>query len=107
MSKLTLPPQEHAQHHLDLSTSEPTRSASALPAIPTSKPAPKSVQLVKDFASHYGELKPLPLNTVHYNHHGLSTAKDGVGNALSDTPMPSHPGSPREYVEAAEFIFAC
>jgi len=39
------------------------------------------------------ELKPLPYVNGHGVHNKL--AKDGVGNALSDTPMPSAPSSPR------------
>ncbi|KAJ4370010.1 6-phosphofructo-2-kinase [Neocucurbitaria cava] len=97
MSKLTLPGPEHAQNKY-LSNTDPSRPLSAQPAIPT--PAqPKSVQQIKDFAAQHGELKPLPLHTghQHQHQHGLAAAKDGVGIALSDTPAPSHPGSPREY----------
>lgn len=91
MSKLTQPGHDHA--HKD--DSEPARPPAPAPAIPTAPP--KSVQAIKEFASHYGQLKPLPLNTNH-SHHGQPVGKDGVGSALSDTPLPSHPGSPREYV---------
>ncbi|CAO2648660.1 Nn.00g079270.m01.CDS01 [Neocucurbitaria sp. VM-36] len=94
MSKLTLPGPEHAQNKY-LSNSEPPRPVSAQPAIPA--PAqPKSVQQIKDFAAQHGELKPLALHTGHQHQHGLAVAKDGVGAALSDTPAPSHPGSPRD-----------
>lgn len=95
MSKLTLPG-PHAQNSY-LSNTEPPRPASAQPALPIPAP-PKSVQQIKDSAAHHGDLKPLPLNAAH--HHGHAIGKDGVGIALSDTPLPSHPGSPREYVTA-------
>jgi 6-phosphofructo-2-kinase len=57
------------------------------------------VQDIKDLAARHGELKPPPAITGQL-HAPTShvTAKDGVGVALSDTPAPSNPGSPREYV---------
>lgn len=101
MSKLTQPAPDHAQH-TPLSTSAPAQSASAQPAV--SVAPPKSVQAIKANASHYGQLKPLPLNAL-YPHHGHSApAKDGVGHALSDTPLPSHPGSPREYAQPCQSL---
>jgi len=60
-------------------------------------PAPtatfKSVQTLRDAAlGLHRDAHHVP--AAH--HLGLPVAKDGVGSALSDTPLPSHPGSPRE-----------
>lgn len=108
MSSLTLPTPDHTQNLPAETAIISPPSVPAQPALPAAAaaaavgPPPKSVQAIKG-PSHYGELKPLPLNMVHYNHPAHLQAKDGVGPALSDTPMPSHPGSPREYVEALRF----
>lgn len=73
---------------------EPPRPVSALPAPSTADktkpPPPKN-------AAEEGSLKPVPYVQAH---HGPRPAlspfsKDGVGAALSDTPAPSQPGSPR------------
>lgn len=66
------------------------------PAAPVSAP-PKSVQEIRDSAVRHGELKPPPSSSGLLQAPGNHvTAKHGVGNALSDTPAPSNPGSPRE-----------
>jgi 6-phosphofructo-2-kinase len=97
MSNLRLQALESAQPQIS-SNSEPARPASAAPSVPVSAP-PKSVQDIKQLAARHGELRPPPASTgqthAPTNH---ATAKDGVGVALSDTPAPSNPGSPREYV---------
>lgn len=90
MSKLVFPPNNNA--NLD---GEPPRPASALPTLPstdTSKPPPPK------HAAEHGELKPLPFVQAHHGPRpALAVSKDGVGAALSDTPAPSQPGSPRMY----------
>ncbi|KAF1844505.1 bifunctional 6-phosphofructo-2-kinase/fructose-2,6-bisphosphate 2-phosphatase [Cucurbitaria berberidis CBS 394.84] len=104
MSKLTLPGPEHAQNKYLSNTSGPPRPVSAQPAVPTSTTStstttplqPKSVQQIKDLAAQHADRKPLPLVAALQNQHGLAIAKDGVGAALSDTPLPSHPNSPRD-----------
>jgi 6-phosphofructo-2-kinase len=85
-------------HNRFLSNSEPPRPASATAALPVSAP-PKGVQDIKDFAARHGDLKPPPHSAALPLPHPASHAvgKDGVGIALSDTPLPSHPGSPHEY----------
>jgi 6-phosphofructo-2-kinase len=92
MSNLRLSGLEHAQNKF-LSNSEPSRpgSTSSVPA------PPKGVQDIKDFAARHGELRPPPAITGQIHPPSHVTSKDGVGTALSDTPAPSHPGSPREY----------
>ncbi|KAJ4289537.1 6-phosphofructo-2-kinase [Kalmusia sp. IMI 367209] len=85
MSKLAFPAPDNA-----ILDGEPPRPASALPALSTttkSKPPPPR-------PNEHGDLKPLPYVQAH---HGPRPAisKDGVGAALSDTPAPSQPGSPR------------
>ena len=64
------------------------------PAVPSAGP-PKSVQAIRDQAVARGELKPPPGSAGGAHHHGHATSKDGVGVALSDTPAPSQPGSPK------------
>lgn len=71
-------------------------SNQSTPALPVSAP-PKSVQEIRDSALRHGELKPPPTSSgslLAPTHH--ATAKNGVGVALSDTPAPSNPGSPRD-----------
>jgi 6-phosphofructo-2-kinase len=98
MSNLRNNGTEHA-HNKYLSNNEPPRPASATPAIPTATAPPKVVQDIKDLAARNGELKPPPaaVGQLHAqsNH---ATTKDGVGVPLSDTPAPTQPSSPREYV---------
>jgi 6-phosphofructo-2-kinase len=98
MSNLRNNGTEHAQNRY-LSNNEPPRPASATPAIPTATAPPKVVQDIKNLAARNGELKPPPaaIGQLHApsNH---ATTKDGVGVALSDTPAPTQPSSPREYV---------
>ncbi|KAF1363839.1 bifunctional 6-phosphofructo-2-kinase/fructose-2,6-bisphosphate 2-phosphatase [Lizonia empirigonia] len=93
---------EHAQSSSLASSSgdQAPRSAPAPPAIPSAGP-PKSVQAIKDLARQCGELKPPPasLGGTHHNH---ATVKNGVGVALSDTPAPSQPGSPKGSVPDAQ-----
>ncbi len=93
MNKFALPVSEHAQSK-SLSSGAP-RSAQPLSA------PPKSVQQLKDRATQYGQVKPPPLPLAPPDTNGLGIAKNGVGHALSDTPLPSHPGSPREYVDSS------
>lgn len=96
MSKITFSGPETAH------STEPPRPVSAQPALPSANVNGTST---KDFASHHADLKPLPYVNGHHAHHphhghhnhghGQAIAKDGVGAALSDTPAPSEPGSPR------------
>lgn len=86
MSKLAFPAIENAK--LDGET--PPRPASALPAADHSKPPPPK------HAAEHGELKPIPYVQAHHGPRPpLPVSHDGVGAALSDTPAPSQPGSPR------------
>jgi 6-phosphofructo-2-kinase len=78
---------------------DPVRPASAAPAVPPTAAPPKVVQDIKDLAARNGELKPPPASAGQ-THPTSNVAKDGVGVALSDTPAPSNPGSPREYATA-------
>ncbi|KAF1961527.1 bifunctional 6-phosphofructo-2-kinase/fructose-2,6-bisphosphate 2-phosphatase [Byssothecium circinans] len=78
MSKINFPGSEHALRNLD----EPQRPLSAHPAIPSNKPST-------------AELKPPPSSNIQNGHGPPIIAKDGVGIALSDTPAPSRPTSPR------------
>jgi 6-phosphofructo-2-kinase len=98
MSKLSCPP-DHTDHN-DLSCSYPPRRSSTTAAVPFSAP-PKGVQEIKEYAARHGELKPLPHNAGSQLQHSHAPTKDGVGIALSDTPLPSHPGSPREYAHVS------
>ncbi|KAH9882728.1 hypothetical protein J1614_000093 [Plenodomus biglobosus] len=95
MSKLAQPAQDHAH---EAASDHSPRESSSRPPIPTAPP--KSVQAIRDssLSQHHGQLKPLPLNAAHAHHHHLHqpVGKDGVGSALSDTPLPSQPGSPRD-----------
>lgn len=97
MSNLRLSGTEHAQNRY-LSNNEPLRPASATPAISTAPP-PKVIQDIKDLAARNGELRPPPaaVGQLHAPSN-QATTKDGVGVPLSDTPAPSHPSSPRDYV---------
>jgi 6-phosphofructo-2-kinase len=98
MSNLKFNGTEHAQHRY-LSNNEPARPASATPALVSTAPPPKGVQAIKDLAARNGELKPPPA-AIGQTHAPSShaTTKDGVGVPLSDTPAPTQPSSPREYV---------
>ncbi|KAF2023723.1 bifunctional 6-phosphofructo-2-kinase/fructose-2,6-bisphosphate 2-phosphatase [Setomelanomma holmii] len=91
---------QHAQNKI-LSNAEPPRPHSTTGALPTPAP-PKGVQDIKDFAARHGELKPPPYNATLPHPTGHAIRPDGVGIALSDTPAPSHPGSPREYENALD-----
>lgn len=71
-----------------------TPAAPAAPAVPSAGP-PKSVQAIRDLAAQRGELRPPPTSAAGVHHHSHATVKDGVGVALSDTPAPSQPGSPK------------
>jgi 6-phosphofructo-2-kinase len=77
------------------------RIAPGPPAIPSAGP-PKSVQAIKDLAVQRGELKPPPTSTSGGHQNSHATVKDGVGVALSDTPAPSQPGSPKGSVPDAQ-----
>ena len=76
--------------------------ASPAPAPPSTTPAaaaaaasgspPRSVPPSKDLSHLNGNLKPKP---SILEHHGIASSRDGVGLALSDTPLPSAPASPR------------
>jgi 6-phosphofructo-2-kinase len=100
MNRLAQQNHDHANHSTLSGASQSLRPASAAPALPVAAP-PKSVQEIKEFAARHGELK-LPPTSAQSQHFGHSHApsRDGVGVALSDTPLPSHPGSPRECVNA-------
>lgn len=93
--------QEHAQptNPTDSTGDQAPRSTPAPPAIPSAGP-PKSVQAIKDLAASRGELKPPPASVGGTHNH--ATTKDGVGIALSDTPAPSQPGSPKGSVPDAQ-----
>jgi 6-phosphofructo-2-kinase len=95
MSNLRLQSIQNA-HSEPLSNTDPARPASAAPAVPPATAPPKVVQDIKNLAARHGELKPPPAS-VGQTHPASDAAKDGVGVALSDTPAPSNPGSPREY----------
>jgi 6-phosphofructo-2-kinase len=88
-------------------TTEPSRQPTQqLPRQGASAP-PKALQDVRDLAARHGELKPPPFaaGQTHPHPHPPNHATpshDGVGIAASDTPAPSHPNSPREYVTAAD-----
>ncbi|KAH8723546.1 6-phosphofructo-2-kinase-domain-containing protein [Phaeosphaeriaceae sp. PMI808] len=90
MNNLRLPP---ATDHAPTPVPIPVPNLSPTAAIPFSAP-PKGVQDIKDFAARHGELRPPPSTTPGPPNH--ATTKNGVGVALSDTPAPSHPGSPRD-----------
>jgi 6-phosphofructo-2-kinase len=99
MSKLTLPLENASQPNLSADNDLTPRPVSAEPQFPTVAPA-KNVQAIKDRAVQHGELKPAPNPLVQAHQNGLVPGKDGVGAALSDTPLPSVPGSPREYASS-------
>lgn len=100
MSNLN-PNKDHAQPTISTtSNGEPAPRAPA-PPIPSAGP-PKSVQAIKDLAAQRGELKPPPTSAGGAHHHGHATSKDGVGVALSDTPAPSQPPSPKGSVPDAQ-----
>jgi 6-phosphofructo-2-kinase len=82
MSKITYPVPQHAL------LTEPLRPNSApLPPSPTTDAAPP-----------HGDLKLPPSFTANHGQGLPITKYDGVGAALSDTPVPSQPNSPRMYV---------
>jgi 6-phosphofructo-2-kinase len=97
MNKINFPASEHAPHLSD--EQQQPRPASAqpsipsVPSVPSAAAAARKLPLSKDSAPH-ADLKSLPYVTAA-THHGLSVTKDGVGAALSDTPVPSAPGSPK------------
>ncbi|KAI5371376.1 hypothetical protein J4E82_009962 [Alternaria postmessia] len=96
MSKLTLPLDNAKQPNTNNDNDLTPRAVSAEPKFPAVAPA-KNVQALKESALQNGQLKAVP-NPVNQQHHnGSLVTKDGVGTALSDTPLPSVPGSPREY----------
>lgn len=101
MSRLNLPASDSVPNKFLSNASEPSRPYSPQP------PPPKSVQQVKELAAKNGDLKPQPQPLATGYSHGQSLAKDGVGNALSDTPLPSHPGSPREYAVQPHSPYIC
>ncbi|KAF2204344.1 bifunctional 6-phosphofructo-2-kinase/fructose-2,6-bisphosphate 2-phosphatase [Delitschia confertaspora ATCC 74209] len=72
------------------------RPASALPSIPSAPSGTShSVPPTSNGLPHPdGVLKLQPAVTTA-DHHGAASSKDGVGLALSDTPLPSAPPSPR------------
>ncbi|KAH9867721.1 hypothetical protein IAQ61_008316 [Plenodomus lingam] len=113
MSKLAQPGHDHAHeeaHAQDnaqaqaASSDRPSPSSSTPTSTPLLTAQPKSVQAIKESSQHHGQLKPLPLNAhcpghlrhPQHGHHHQPVGKDGVGSALSDTPQPSQPGSPRD-----------
>jgi 6-phosphofructo-2-kinase len=94
MSKLTLPLDNAQQTNPAKDDDLTPRPVSAEPSFPTVAPA-KNVQALKERAAQNGELKAPP-NPFQNG----TIRKDGVGTALTDTPLPTAPGSPREYGEA-------
>jgi 6-phosphofructo-2-kinase len=96
MSRITVPTPETAH---PTSNGEHLRPASALPSLSSAAPttSPRSLPPTQDSApqQHHGELKPRPYVGLHSHQHGPTIAKDGVGAALTDTPAPSVPTSPR------------
>ena len=72
----------------------PRSTPAPRPTVPSAGP-PKSVQNIREQAVQRGELKPPPGSAGGAPHHGHATSRDGVGVALSDTPAPSQPGSPK------------
>jgi len=99
MSKLALPLDTQRQPDSPADNDLTPRPVSAEPKFPAVAPA-KNVQALKERAHQNGQLKAVP-NPVQQQHlNGHTPATNGVGTALSDTPLPSVPGSPREYGEA-------
>ena len=101
MSNLNHAASDKAHHASPANT--PSATPTSNPAVPSAG-FPKSVQAVKDLAAHNGDLKPPPANPASSNnpaHHGSATSQGGVGVALSDTPAPSQPGSPKGYAAGA------
>ena len=86
MNTLKQPTHDHA-NHTDLTCSGPSGSA----------PLRDSLE-ARDSAARNGAMKPLPHHPSPHTPLSHAPAKDGVGIALTDTPAPSKPGSPREYV---------
>lgn len=82
-----LPPQIVTNPPTPAATSSPTSAPSALP-----NPSVQSAK-AQDGVPVKTELKPIPAHVI--GQHGHIVGKDGVGGALTDTPMPSAPGSPR------------
>ncbi|KAF2016463.1 bifunctional 6-phosphofructo-2-kinase/fructose-2,6-bisphosphate 2-phosphatase [Aaosphaeria arxii CBS 175.79] len=72
-------------------TSNPTDLKNPISALRDSSTTPHNHPI-----HHHSDVKgkPLPYVACH-NGHGPAIAKDGVGAALTDTPMSSTPGSPR------------
>lgn len=122
MSKITLPVLENARLALnnngEVAAPRPVSAQPSLQSHPSRPPTsiPSSAPSPKDFApppppppksqqehnNNASSLKPLPavsgpalLHGGHGHGHGHAIAKDGVGAALTDTPAPSTPGSPR------------
>ncbi|CAI6328636.1 unnamed protein product [Periconia digitata] len=92
MSKINFPGSEHALH-LDPEDSRP-RPRSARPPLP---PKVSSLSSIGDrdptHHQHHADVKATPTISEHGHPHMIR--KDGVGVALSDTPLPSRPASPR------------
>ncbi|KNG50401.1 bifunctional 6-phosphofructo-2-kinase/fructose-2,6-bisphosphate 2-phosphatase [Stemphylium lycopersici] len=99
MSKLTLPLDNAQQPNTSTDNDLTPRPVSAEPKFPAVAPA-KNVQALKERALHNGELKGVPNPVQQQHQNGQVPGNHGVGTALSDTPLPSVPGSPREYGEA-------
>ena len=116
MSKITLPVLENARLALNngevaaprpTSSAQPSHSHASGTASALAPTPPRSTPQAKDLApppptsqqhnNNASALKPLPAVGGHHGH-GPAIAKDGVGAALTDTPAPSTPGSPRMYV---------
>jgi 6-phosphofructo-2-kinase len=94
MNKINFPASEHAPHLSDEQQQpRPASAQPSIPSVPSAAAAARKLPLSKDSAPH-ADLKSLPYVTAAA-HHGLSVTKDGVGAALSDTPAPSAPGSPK------------
>ncbi|KAF2640558.1 bifunctional 6-phosphofructo-2-kinase/fructose-2,6-bisphosphate 2-phosphatase [Massarina eburnea CBS 473.64] len=84
MSKINFPGSEHALRSLD----EPQRPLAAHPEVPPSiRPGVTTAKTVSD-------LRTLPYAS-NQNGNTVPFARDGVGGALSDTPLPTRPSTPR------------
>ncbi|XP_014555177.1 hypothetical protein COCVIDRAFT_17187 [Bipolaris victoriae FI3] len=99
MGKLTLPLDNAQQPDTTIDNDLTPRPVSAEPKFPAVAPA-KNVQALKERANQDGHLKAVPNPVQQHHQNGHLSGNNGVGVALSDTPLPSVPGSPREYGEA-------
>lgn len=95
MGKLTLPLDNAQQPDTTIDNDLTPRPVSAEPKFPAVAPA-KNVQALKERANQDGHLKAVPNPVQQQHQNGHLSGNNGVGVALSDTPLPSVPGSPRD-----------